>query len=95
MFYFTEEHDIILNRYNAPDEMRMILVNTELISEKTTKNTKGIQVVRLKKGSVVNVAALPENTDLSDVEQYRITKVPMSGVSIDIMDRLSVQGLMK
>lgn len=95
MFYFTEEQDILLNRYNAPDEMRMLLVNTELISEKTTKNTKGIQVVRLKKGSVVNVAALPANTDLSDVEQYRITKVPMSGVSIDIMDRLSVQGLMK
>ncbi|MBN2795186.1 MAG: topoisomerase IV [Clostridia bacterium] len=95
MFFFTEEQDILLNRYNEPDELRMLLLNTELISEKTTKNTMGIQIVRMKKNSIVNVACLPETTALADVEQYRIDKVPMSGTSIDIMDRLIVSSLMK
>jgi len=95
MFYFNEESDLILNRYNAPDELRVVLLNTELISEKTTKNTKGIQIIRLKKGSVMNTAIKVSECDISNPEQYRVDKVPMSGTSIDIMDRLLMQSYMK
>ncbi|MCH4891284.1 topoisomerase IV [Acidaminobacter sp. JC074] len=95
LFYFKEESDLILSRYTAPDEIRLVLANTELISEKTTKNTKGIQVVRLKKGSVMNIAELSTDVELSNIEQYRIDKVPMSGTNIDIVDRLMIQTYMK
>jgi len=95
IFYLQEEQDILLNRYNMPDELRLLLVNTSLISEKTTKSTKGIQVVRMKNKSVVNIARLKENCDVNNIDQYRIEKVPMSGQMVDIMDRLSVQNYMK
>lgn len=95
MFYFTEEKDIVLNRISMPDEMRLILVNTSLISEKTTKNTKGIQVVRMKKDSVTNLAELASEMDLKDIEAYRVDKVPMSGVPVDMMDRLFLQKYIK
>lgn len=95
LFYFKEETDLLFSRYTAPDEIRLCLLNTELISEKTTKNTKGIQVVRLKKGSVMNIAELSEEMTLNNIEQYRIDKVPMSGTPIDIVDRLLIQSYMK
>lgn len=95
MFFFTEEADLVFNRYNTPDELRVIMVNTELISEKTTKNTKGIQIVRMKKGSIMNVAMNAEDCELSNLEQYRVEKVPMSGTTVDIMDRMLLQSYMK
>ena len=95
IYYFNEETDLLLNRYNTPDEVRLLVVNTELISEKTTKNTKGIQTVRMKKNSVVNIAKPLEFCDINDVEQYRVDKIPMSGKTVDIMDRLAVQNYMK
>lgn len=95
LFFFTEETDILLNRYNTPDEFRLVLLNTELISEKTTKNTKGIQVIRLKKGSIMNLAELPSTCNVTNSEQYRVKKVPMSGTTIDMVDRLLIQKYMK
>ncbi len=95
MLYATEDIDLILNRYNTPDEIRFLLVNSLLISEKSTKNTKGIQVVRLKKGSVMNMMLTAEENEFTDIDQYRAKKIPMSGNSIDIMDRLLAQDSMK
>lgn len=37
IYYFEEETDLLLNRYNTPEEVRLLLVNTELISEKQQK----------------------------------------------------------
>lgn len=95
IFFCLEETDLLIDRYNLPDEVRLLLVNTALISEKSTKNTKGIQTVRMKKKSLVNIAMLKEACDLDNIEQYRIDKVPMSGQTVDIMDRMKVQNYMK
>lgn len=62
---------------------------------KNNKNTKGIQTVRMKKNSVVNIAKPMELCDINDIEQYRVDKIPMSGRTVDIMDRLTVQNYMK
>jgi DNA gyrase subunit A len=93
--YFLEDADLVLNRYNEPDEIRMVLCNTSLISEKTTKSTKGIQIVRMKKGSIMNMAVNAAEVELNNIEQYRVDKVPMSGTPIDIMDRLLIQQYLK
>ena len=95
MIYSSEDLDLIFNRYNAPDDLRIILVNSKYISEKTTKSTKGIQVVRLKKDSVMNMMLTTSENIFADVEQYRVKKIPMSGRTIDIMDRLMSQKYMK
>lgn len=95
LFYFKEETDLVLSRTTPPDEIRMILANTVLISEKTTKNTKGIQVVRLKKGSLMNMCELACDMTLNNLEQYRVEKVPMSGTPIEMVDRLMIQNYMK
>jgi len=90
MVYLTEDIDIIATRFNSPDEVRKVLVNTSFISEKSTKNTKGIQVVRLKKNSIVTDIDLPEEVELENVEQYRAQKIPMSGKELDVVDRIKL-----
>lgn len=95
MVYSEDDIDIIINRYNTPDELRILLVNTKLISEKTTKNTNGIQVIRMKKNSTSNMMLLVEENEFANIEQYRVKKIPMSGTSIDIIDRLTAQSYIK
>lgn len=91
MIYSDGDIDLILNRFNFPDEIRLLILNSSLINEKSTKNTKGVQVVRLKKSSIVNMMLTGDENPFGNIEQYRAKKVPMSGISIDIMDRLLAQ----
>ncbi len=95
IFHFKEEGDILVNRFSMPDEIKMLLINTSLISEKASKNTRGVQVVRMKNDSVLNVAVEKEKINISDIEKYRSDKIPMSGVNIDIVDRLIIQNYIK
>lgn len=89
MVFITEEIDILMNRFNTPDEFRVALINTKFITPKSTKNTKGIQVIRMKKNSQVNEMRLLGETNLKEVERYRVSKIPMSGKEIDLIDRIN------
>ncbi len=95
IFHFVEEEDLLVNRFSMPDEVKMLLINTSLISEKTSKNTRGVQVVRMKKDSVLNLVVEKGKINIEDIEKYRSTKIPMSGVNIDIVDRLIIQNYIK
>lgn len=85
MMYFKEDCDILLSRVFASEEQTLLLLNTSLIPEKATKNTKGVQVVRLKKKSTV--AKLLRTDELSltsqELEVYREKAIPKSGKIID------------
>jgi len=87
MFYIKEESKCVLMRYNSPDEYRLILLDTEMIPEKATKNTRGVQAVRIKKGSYVSECFMPEELEIDDLERFRISKLPMSGKEVDVVER--------
>lgn len=91
MVWLPKDEDLILYRYNQPDEERALLFNTELISEKTARNTLGIQAVRMKKGSSLTGVHLIPETPVANPEFYRIKVIPMSGTLLDMMDRLAVK----
>ncbi len=87
MLYTVEDTDIALLRYSTPDEYRLILLPTDLIPEKATKNTRGVQAVRMKKGSYIANCYKPEELGIEDIARFKISKVPMSGKEIDMLER--------
>lgn len=91
MLWVPADTDLVLYRCNLPDEERALLINTDLISEKSARNTLGIQAVRMKKGSILTgVHLLPEAT-VGNPELYRAKVIPMSGTLLDLMDRLALK----
>lgn len=91
MFWLPKDGDIMVYRFNAPDEDRALLFSTELINEKSAKNTLGVQAVRMKKGSQLTRVDLPDEITAADPEMYRVGVVPMSGTLLDLMDRLALK----
>lgn len=91
MLWVPQDTDLMLYRFNAPDEERALLFNTELVNEKSARNTLGVQVVRMKKGSQLTGAHTVEETPVSEAEMYRVSVVPMSGTLLDLMDRLALK----
>ncbi len=95
MYYFTEDQDIVLIRYNTPEEYRLIKTSTELIPEKATKNTRGVQTVRMKKGSSISGCYLPEELEIEELDRFTISKLPMSGKEVDMLERTYLMKLGK
>lgn len=93
ILFHTGDMDLMLFRH-CGDEVRGILANTELVPEKTTKSTRGIQVVRMKKGSTVLEVKTVEELSFDDAESYRVTRIPMSGTLLDTVDLLKYNALL-
>ncbi len=79
-----EDYDIIIKR----DDDKIMFVNTSLIPQKTTKTTVGVQVMNLKKGSVVNRVAIASTEDLEKFEKYRSSKIPMTGHFVSTVEQM-------
>lgn len=90
IFYFQEAADMIAIRDDGKNETRGLLVSTELITEKVTKNTKGIQVVRMKRGSYIVGYIRPNEIEFENLEKYRIDAVPKSGEVFDLSEKLLI-----
>ncbi len=87
MFYISEDTNCVLIRYNSPDEYRLAMVPTELIPEKATKNSRGVQTVRMKKGSTIVGCYMPDELEMEDLDRFLIKKLPMSGKEVDMIER--------
>ena len=87
MYYIREDSKFVLVRFSKPDEYRLITLPTDLIPEKATKNTRGVQAVRLKKGSYVVACFKPEDLEIEDLDRFLIQKLPMSGKEMDMLER--------
>lgn len=87
MFYISEDTNCVLIRYNSPDEYRLVTLDTELIPEKATKNSRGVQAVRMKKGSAIVACYMPDELEIDDLDRFQIKKVPMSGKEVDMIER--------
>lgn len=77
----NEDLDLVLYRDSGP-EARAMVVNTELVNAKVTRNTVGVQVLRLNKQSRMTMVEKLEDSLLVGAEQYRKDRIPMAGDSI-------------
>ncbi len=80
--HYLDDEDIVLLR----DDDKCTIVNTSIIPEKVTKNTKGVQVLKLKKNShcykILNKSYF---TDI-DTSLYESSKIPFGGHFITDLD---------
>ena len=70
-----DERDIILTSSSG----RILLFKSSDIAAKTTRNTQGVQLMKLKKGHRVLSAALYEEGLLKNPERYRVKTIPAMG----------------
>lgn len=73
---------------------RMLLVGTAQISQKTTKNTAGVNVITLKKGQRITEVERMEGKELRDPHRYRVRSLPAVGAllrSDDIIEQISLE----
>lgn len=94
MLYLTEEADLTAIRESSK-EIRAIIFNTSLVTEKVTKNTKGIQVMRLKKGSTMSALFKTEHHPFDNIDRFRISDIPKSGEEIDPLEKITINKWIK
>lgn len=79
MFVIKEDSDFVLKSTAG----KVIMFNTALVLAKTTRNTQGVQVMRLTKAELA--AAFPkESANVENVEDFRIKTIPQAGMLSDI-----------
>lgn len=57
---------------------KVLVFNTALVLPKATRDTQGVQVMRLTKAELTG-AYLLQNSDLKNPEDYRIKTIPSAG----------------
>lgn len=95
--FITENEKLFAIREDNKGEMRGLVFDSDVISEKVTKNTKGIQTFRMKKGSVLiyfnQLKVIEDEIEASEV--YFSNEIPKSGSTIDPVLRMTVDKLLK
>lgn len=88
--YITENSHYLMVRKSGVDQYSALIVPSDLVPEKATKNTVGVQVVRMKKDSTIDLMrkATPEELELNP--KWRISKLPSPGTTIDPMQKMAL-----
>jgi len=71
----SDECDIFVRS----DGGRALLVDTELISQKSTRDTQGVQVMNLKPNQKIVYAFVLNKSQSESVKKYRVKSIPASG----------------
>lgn len=73
------------------DSGKALVVETEKIPLKATKSTQGVQVMKLKKGTVMSWAQLAEESGIKDLAYYSTKNIPATGCFIKKDDSVEKQ----
>ena len=84
MLYISEDTDVVLIR----DIDKAMLVNSELVPQKQTKSSGGVQIYTLKKNSKVTNMMYMTDFKSENIEYYRSTKIPATGHFINEQDKI-------
>ncbi len=84
--WIEKDEDFIAVRTDNTGEKTVVLFNSELVNEKVTRNTQGVQVIRLKRNSYMSSMVLAETLSLRKQSSYRSTSIPVSGAKIHERD---------
>ncbi len=82
-FFIKEDTEIAL--YSSAD--RMLLMNTAMLTPKTTRDTIGVAVMSLKPGHRIVTARLLADTALVDPKRYRSRTLPAAGAKLAPADQ--------
>jgi DNA gyrase subunit A len=85
------EENINIELAAFSDNYKVLIFNTEEISEKTTRTTQGVQVMKLKKGCVMTNIKNLSQTEFSDDNYYRVKNIPAVGKFIKDEDIINKQ----
>lgn len=67
------------NIFVRSDGGRAVLVDTELISQKSTRDTQGVQVMNLKANQKIIDAFVLDKSQSESVKKYRVKSIPATG----------------
>lgn len=84
MLYISEDTDVVLIR----DIDKAMLVNSELVPQKQTKSSGGVQIYTLKKNSKLTNMIYMTDFKSENIEYYRSTKIPATGHFINEQDKI-------
>ncbi len=87
--YISESADYLLVRKAGVDQYTAVVVNSELIPEKATKNTVGVQVVRMRKGSAIDLVRRVDLVEEGGKQSWVVNKIPGTGSQIDPFVRMT------
>lgn len=77
IYSFEEDTEI----YIKSTDNRMIVFNTNQISEKTTKNSSGVAVMKLKSKQSIKEIGKVENLEIAKIDRYRLN-IPALGAIV-------------
>lgn len=84
-----EETHLLCVRFAGSNDYTVLVAPTASIPEKVTKNTSGVQVIRLKKGSklinteIVDLTMPEESTEPHELARYVVDHIPGAGEKPD------------
>jgi DNA gyrase subunit A len=78
----TESYDMAV----VTNERRALVFNTDSITLKTTRNTQGITIIKIKTGDYVIEARPLKTARLKDIDAYRPANVPAVGKKLTAAD---------
>ncbi len=84
--WVESDADFIAVRTDQNGDKNVVLFNSVLVNEKVTRNTQGVQVVRLKRATQMSSLTLAEALSLRKQNSYRTETIPVSGAKIDEKD---------
>ncbi len=82
--FITEDIPFAAIRYASPNEYRLSVLDSSLITEKSTRNTRGVQVIRMKKNSSMSHFVPADTLTIHDMDEYTVDAIPKSGKEYDM-----------
>jgi len=95
IMFIEEPVTLITIREAARGEVRAMVFNTDVLPEKITKNTKGVQTMRMKAGSVMSFLRPFSPTDKEAFDQYYVSSIPKSGELLDPVHKMTLSSWLK
>lgn len=78
MAFIPQDQDILIYRY-AQQKEQLLLLDTSVINEKVTRNSQGVQVVRMNRHSSVTAMDIVDATTAEKLKAHRVRTIPSSG----------------
>ncbi|MDR1628355.1 MAG: topoisomerase IV [Oscillospiraceae bacterium] len=82
IFYLTEDKEFLITSSAG----KMLIFNSNMLSIKTSKDSQGVCVMRLKKGHRIIKAEKYSEDDLPNIKKYRIKNIPAAGIKPRVED---------
>jgi DNA gyrase subunit A len=87
--YVQESAHYLLIRKSGVDQYTALIVTSEMIPEKASKNTVGVQIVKMKKDSCIDLVKKMSFEHIEEKANWICKKIPSTGSTIDPLVRMT------